>query len=51
MTQTLILFAMKHLFFLAIILFQVNFSTAQTAAKAEQSDPEAKKILDKIRKK
>lgn len=44
---------MKRLFFFLITLFSVTVVTAQSPAPspAEKSDPGAKKILDKIRKK
>lgn len=42
---------MKQLIFALLTLLSFNFLQAQSAAPAEKSDPEAKKILDKIRKK
>jgi hypothetical protein len=44
---------MKKLLFALLILFVAPTLTAQSKApaKAEKSDPEAKKVLDKIRKK
>jgi len=43
---------MKNLLFVLLALFSFNILSAQTGkAPAEQNDPAAKKILDKIRKK
>ncbi len=42
---------MKKLLFVGIALFSTLSLMAQTASTAEKNDPEAKKVLDKIRKK
>ncbi len=42
---------MKRLLFPLLTLFSMTVAVAQSPAPAEKNDPEAKKILDKIRKK
>lgn len=42
---------MYKYFFVLITLFSTQFLAAQTTAAPEKNDPEAKKVLDKIRKK